>query len=102
MKKVTAEQLLALHARGIDTSGLTNKQIYRLVQSNEALSRPKTLPDPYKSALRALRTSHGKTTLKDKVTRKAKNLQAEFQRRMAELDMEVEVEEIPTTLQAQS
>ena len=48
MKKVTAEQLLALHTRGVETKGLTNRQVYKPVPRNEALSRPKVSPIPAK------------------------------------------------------
>ena len=95
MKKVTAEQLLALNARGVDTKGLTNRQIYKLVQRNEAMSRPKDQPDPYKAAQEALRASHGKKSIKNRITGMVVKAKDELDTRMAAmLDSEVEVEEV--------
>ena len=94
MKKVTAEQLLALHARGIEIAGLTNRQIYKLVERNEALSRPKGQPDPYKAAQEALRASHGKKSITTRITGMVVKAKDELDTRVAAmLDNEVEVED---------
>ncbi len=92
-KKVTATELLALHTRGVDTTGLTNRQIYKLVQRNEALSRPKGQPDPYKAAQEALRASHGKKSIKTRITGMVAKAKDELDSRLADiLDNEVEIE----------
>ena len=94
-KKVTATELLALHTRGVDTTGLTNRQIYKLVQRNEALSRPKGQPDPYKAAQEALRASHGKKSITTRITGMVVKAKDELDTRVAAmLDNEVEVEEL--------
>ena len=94
-KKVTATELLALHTRGVDTTGLTNRQIYKLVQRNEALSRPKGQPDPYKAAQEALRASHGMKSIKARITGMVVKAKDELDTRVAAmLDNEIEVEEM--------